>query len=830
MPEASSRTPRRLLRPFPSAPFRLLLAAALGTASARAEDGYLERATRLSRIEGDAELELLRTKAGAPGSERERALAGLSLARAALGLERAADADASLRKIGAAGASPLRGAALSLASDPLIFASINLTRAQTRLALNDAAGALVLLDDQAAESVPPTLAPELRLVRFRAALAAGLYLDALQSWRRAGEEIETRTDSIVLEAQLLRLAGGLAGIDEKKQADVLYARLARLFPASPASVRALEALTADRCSEGHYLADPHQVDARRRLVLAEMLRKVGPLPDVRAFLLAAAGIDEDKITPKRPASELDADGGIELLDTAEFLMGIREYGFGYQLLNYLRPVTQRLGNRFPRDRFLFALGRAANNNQDAKAAASAYRELSTKYPRSRFAGSARSRYALSLQYGGDFAAAAAVHEINAKSARRGREAFLLKAMWNRYLAKDYLAAEKHAKQLLASRGLSAGERATVSYWKARAGAQRGETEEAKSSLAALGIGESLGAAPIFSRWHLEGTAGAGAESLTKVRVGQAQAPEPEESTAAFQARALSGLFSPTEDAPADQAKVTSANPEMLRLFPLTAQFLSAGLPDLARLGFAQEMSKQQLSKMSASELSLTSVVARRVQNYRVLSFVGRRLSAAVSPALRDEASLARSIAENRDAWRANYPLAYWPLVQEAAKVSKVDPFLVLGIMRAESNYDPAALSEVGARGLLQIMAFTGFRIAETVDERAFRPETLTDPAVNIPLGAAYLRRLLSYYKENEVLAIAAYNAGPAAVDRWLSSTPDLGLDEFAYNIPFDQTRNYVNRVLENLDFYQRIYSVGGKGYRLAHPSQLPRPVQGMEMF
>jgi soluble lytic murein transglycosylase len=89
---------------------------------------------------------------------------------------------------------------------------------------------------------------------------------------------------------------------------------------------------------------------------------------------------------------------------------------------------------------------------------------------------------------------------------------------------------------------------------------------------------------------------------------------------------------------------------------------------------------------------------------------------------------------------------------------------------------------------------------------------------------------LTYYKGNLVLAIAAYNAGPEAVDRWLRQSEDWDLDEFVENIPYDQTRQYVGKVLVNMDMYHRLYGVGGKGLSLDVDAELPKPAQGMEMF
>src|SRR5690606_34554481 len=123
---------------------------------------------------------------------------------------------------------------------------------------------------------------------------------------------------------------------------------------------------------------------------------------------------------------------------------------------------------------------------------------------------------------------------------------------------------------------------------------------------------------------------------------------------------------------------------------------------------------------------------------------------------------------NRSEWEVYYPLAFSDLVQKYGEEFDVDKLLTLSIMRAESRYNVHARSWVGARGLMQIMPYTGARIAKLLGEADFEVEDLSDPEVNIRFSSFYLRKLLSYYQSNPVLAVAAYNAGPMAVDRWLN--------------------------------------------------------------
>jgi len=149
----------------------------------------------------------------------------------------------------------------------------------------------------------------------------------------------------------------------------------------------------------------------------------------------------------------------------------------------------------------------------------------------------------------------------------------------------------------------------------------------------------------------------------------------------------------------------------------------------------------------------------------------------------------------------DYPLAYWGDVQRLAAAEGVDPYLVLAVMRQESLFDPEALSPVGARGLMQLMPHTAARLAGgPVDLRA-----LADPVANVGLGVRYLRRLLDRYDGRVPWAVAGYNAGEPAVDKWQARDPDAAPDVFVESISYRETRTYVKRVLANLRRYQRLY-------------------------
>jgi len=157
-------------------------------------------------------------------------------------------------------------------------------------------------------------------------------------------------------------------------------------------------------------------------------------------------------------------------------------------------------------------------------------------------------------------------------------------------------------------------------------------------------------------------------------------------------------------------------------------------------------------------------------------------------------------------WQILFPLNYWPSIQREAGRQNIDPYLVASIIRQESGFEPTTLSNAGAVGLMQIMPAEAQTIAARggiVD--AITRERLFDPEVNIAVGAAELAQKLHDMKDDPILAIAAYNAGPEAVGRWLAQTPNVDVDLFVESIPYAETRLYVKTVTRNRFEYRRIY-------------------------
>jgi soluble lytic murein transglycosylase len=138
---------------------------------------------------------------------------------------------------------------------------------------------------------------------------------------------------------------------------------------------------------------------------------------------------------------------------------------------------------------------------------------------------------------------------------------------------------------------------------------------------------------------------------------------------------------------------------------------------------------------------------------------------------------------------------------------ELDPAVALGIMRQESSFDVGAVSPSGARGLMQLMPFTADAVAKQLGVGTSLVALTSDPEHNMQLGAAYLRQMLDQFGGSLPLAVAAYNAGPHRVEQWLAQNGDprvgpVDMIDWIEEIPVGETRNYVQRVLENVTIYR----------------------------
>ncbi len=171
-----------------------------------------------------------------------------------------------------------------------------------------------------------------------------------------------------------------------------------------------------------------------------------------------------------------------------------------------------------------------------------------------------------------------------------------------------------------------------------------------------------------------------------------------------------------------------------------------------------------------------------------------------------------------------YPRPYLDAVNDAAKRGQLPPDWVLAVMRQESLFRKDAVSRADARGIMQMQPATATAVARRWHLPPPNRDSLFDPGVAIPLGAVFLRELLDRYHEQLSLTFAAYNAGPAAVSRWIPQR-SMDADIWIENIPFNETRGYVQHIFEHIVAFAAVR--GAEPPRLA---VLLQPIEPTEPF
>jgi soluble lytic murein transglycosylase len=176
----------------------------------------------------------------------------------------------------------------------------------------------------------------------------------------------------------------------------------------------------------------------------------------------------------------------------------------------------------------------------------------------------------------------------------------------------------------------------------------------------------------------------------------------------------------------------------------------------------------------------------------------------------------------REEWEIFYPLTNWSDIKYWAGQRGLDPYQVAGLIRQESIFNPKARSSANAYGLMQLLLPTANRMARKyLDQSAnISAQQLFDPVLNIQLGTAYMKEQFDRFGRIEFVA-AAYNAGPNRVPQWRASLP-IEIDEFVEQIPFKETKGYVQGVIRNTAQYRRLYDENGN----FRPEVGRRPIKG----
>lgn len=172
---------------------------------------------------------------------------------------------------------------------------------------------------------------------------------------------------------------------------------------------------------------------------------------------------------------------------------------------------------------------------------------------------------------------------------------------------------------------------------------------------------------------------------------------------------------------------------------------------------------------------------------------------------RDFLTLARSghPALPRAFWEMFYPIGWRDELASAAARASLDPLFVAAVVREESSFDPRARSRTGARGLMQLMPETARPLARARG-RSVEDGALDEPAINLEMGSAYMSGLVKEFVDLRV-AVAAYNAGPRRVREWWAVRRSDDVEVWVEQIPFNETRGFVKRVMLSWEEYRRVY-------------------------
>jgi len=226
--------------------------------------------------------------------------------------------------------------------------------------------------------------------------------------------------------------------------------------------------------------------------------------------------------------------------------------------------------------------------------------------------------------------------------------------------------------------------------------------------------------------------------------------------------------------------------------PLSRDVAAPAYEELAALGLyadAAAVAEDVLAEEARSDLQVVRFLAEAHSHLGNVWQSVRYAEEALRGGLRDV-----------EMWRLAYPKAFWPHVTAAAQRVNIDPLLLLALVREESRYDPAVVSPARAVGLAQLLPSTARAMTS---DRSMSMQRLKDPAINLALGARYVRLQLDRFGGDVRLALAAYNAGPGSARRWTSLAGDP--DYLVERISLFETREYVKRVIGSYGVYRLVW-------------------------
>jgi soluble lytic murein transglycosylase len=157
-------------------------------------------------------------------------------------------------------------------------------------------------------------------------------------------------------------------------------------------------------------------------------------------------------------------------------------------------------------------------------------------------------------------------------------------------------------------------------------------------------------------------------------------------------------------------------------------------------------------------------------------------------------------------WKIFYPWPYRTEITQVGKRLDIDPYLLAALVRVESGFKANAMSDAGARGLMQVMPDTAAWTANQIGIRDYHESQLYQPGVNLLIGSWYLAHLLKDFHGNQVTGLAAYNAGRGNVQTWLENGVWKGTMADSDRIPFPETQWYLRAVMRDYEIYKFLYA------------------------
>jgi len=241
--------------------------------------------------------------------------------------------------------------------------------------------------------------------------------------------------------------------------------------------------------------------------------------------------------------------------------------------------------------------------------------------------------------------------------------------------------------------------------------------------------------------------------------------------------------------------------------------LKGGDTGVKKFERAEALFELGLSKDALSELLFISKNSTSIED---ILYIGSKLQAIGE--YRYLVILTNRLPAIETVHHLRYPHAYWNIVEPVSQQYSIDPFLVLSVMREESTFDPNAKSTAGALGLMQLMPQTAFRLNRDLHLRITNVSHVCNVRNNIHVGTFYLSTLIREFG-SYAYALAAYNAGEEKVRKWIQKGNYKSVDEFIEDIPYNETRNYVKKVMTTFFEYKR---PSGNNEAIKKPEEMGR--------